>query len=264
MMDVTSNQPVERKVQDVLPQEPLTTEEESKVRALLKEIDEKYEQIPKLLKAVPEVQEECLTYLLDAEYLLAQRPLPRREILYARIKVTRVNILLTRSATSLKSVTTVIAIIYLAAILVALAYWLGWFKLLVDPNHTDWVLGVPLPIWAWSAIGSFTSMLLRAGQFPFVDTSEAYRWLLFRPIVGVVMGVLTYLMVVTGLLVFAGSVSPKSPELLQVLAFVGSFSDTLSINLLQRILGQFQTIGKGGKSQEQKAEGSIDRSKQES
>jgi hypothetical protein len=84
------------------------------------------------------------------------------------------------------------------------------------------------------------------------------------PIVGVVMGVLTYLMVVTGLLVFAGSVSPKSPELLQVLAFVGSFSDTLSINLLQRILGQFQTIGKGGKSQEQKAEGSIDRSKQES
>ena len=53
------------------------------------------------------------------------------------------------------------------------------------------------------------------------------------------MGVLTYLMVTAGLIVFAGTANTQTPELLWIIAFVGSFSDNLSINLLQKILGKF-------------------------
>jgi hypothetical protein len=68
---------------------------------------------------------------------------------------------------------------------------------------------------------------------------------MFRPIVGIVMGTLTYMMVVAGLLVFAQEAQPKTPELLWVVAFIGSFSDTLSIKLLQRVLGRFEVPGVG-------------------
>ena len=52
----------------------------------------------------------------------------------------------------------------------------------------------PIIIWNTSIcidlvlIGSFTSVVLRAGQTPFVDFDEAIRWMLFRPIVGVSPG----------------------------------------------------------------------------
>ena len=85
-------------------------------------------------------------------------------------------------------------------------------------------------------------MLLRAGQLPFANQWDAFRWLMFRPIVGVVMGILTYLMVTAGLIVFAGSSQTRTPELLWVIAFVGSFSDTLSITLLQKMVGRFKPV----------------------
>ena len=85
-------------------------------------------------------------------------------------------------------------------------------------------------------------MLLRAGHFPFADRTEAIRWLLFRPIVGIVMGVLTYLMVIAGLIVFAGKADLQTPELIWVIAFGGSFSDTLSVTLLQKLLGRFEPV----------------------
>jgi len=107
------------------------------------------------------------------------------------------------------------------------------------------IFGIPLPIMVWSVVGSFTSMLFRAGQLPFSNPQEALRWLLFRPVVGIVMGLLTYLMVTAGLIVFAGTSKAQTPELLWVIAFVGSFSDSLSVNLLQKIVGKFQAAEAG-------------------
>lgn len=66
------------------------------------------------------------------------------------------------------------------------------------------------------------------------------------------MGVLTYLMVVTGLIIFAGNTKTSTPELIWVIAFVGSFSDTLSINLLQKILGQFSPVENSNQVEDKK------------
>ncbi len=71
------------------------------------------------------------------------------------------------------------------------------------------------------------------------------------------MGVLTYLMLKAGLLVFTGQGTAQAPELLWVIAFVGSFSDTLSINLLQRLLGRFEPINMGQQVQQNSSKGVI-------
>ena len=88
-------------------------------------------------------------------------------------------------------------------------------------------------------VGSLTSKSLPAGDVPFSDSGEAISWLLFRPIVGIVMGVLIYLMLIAGLFVFADGTNPRTPKLLWVIAFVGGFSDGLFINLLQKLIGSF-------------------------
>jgi hypothetical protein len=146
----------------------------------------------------------------------------------------------------------VVIVTYIFAVVIYLAYRSGimnWTTSATQLNTTP-LLGIPLPVWFWAIIGSLTSMLLRSGQNPFSDFNEALRWLLFRPIVGVVMGVMTYLMLTTGLIVFVGpekATQPQTPELIWVIAFLGSFSDTLSINLLENILGKFST-GNGKKA----------------
>src|SRR4029077_18040589 len=58
----------------------------------------------------------------------------------------------------------------------------------------------------------------------------------------------------------AGGANPKSPELLWVIAFVGSFSDTLSINLLQRVLGQSHVAGEDSKKQQENVKSSTGKS----
>jgi hypothetical protein len=225
----------------------LTKEDQAKVDTLLREIDDRYREIPsRRLGALPDVQEKCLSLLLEAENALSKRPLERKDIITARLALTRVHIQLATATASQTSFAVPAGIIYIIAILVFLGIQFGWFNLM-NMDKPVLVVGIPLPIWMWSVIGSFTSMLLRAGQLPFADSFEAIRWLCYRPIVGVVMGLMTYLMVVTGLLVFTGGANPKSPELLWVIAFLGSFSDTLSINLLQRLLGQFQVTGEDSK-----------------
>lgn len=221
--------------------ENLSESESIRVEQLRKSIDEYYEKIPHVLRDLPDAQEKCLELLSLAEKQLTP-PIGRRNIIDARLALVKLEIEIRRSQSSKMSFVVVAAIVYVFALAVGALIGVDAINVGVEAKelNSTLVMGIPLPIWIWGVIGSLTSMLLRAGHFPFSDRSEAYRWLLFRPIVGVVMGVLTYLMVTAGLIVFAGTANTQTPELLWVIAFVGSFSDNLSINLLQKILGKFE------------------------
>lgn len=221
---------------------PLSEDELSRVDELRSTINQYYKDIPMVLRHAPSSQERCLDYLLDAERNL-NPPITRTGIIRSRLDLTRVQIEIGRVRSSRFSFTVVVAVVYMFAVAISAAFSSGILESGADARELNerLIMGIPLPIIAWSVIGSFTSMLLRAGQLPFSNPQEALRWLLFRPIVGVVMGLLTYLMVTAGLIVFAGTGKAQTPELLWVIAFIGSFSDTLSINLLQRVIGRFQT-----------------------
>ncbi|MBN1929790.1 MAG: hypothetical protein JW764_09650 [Chlorobiaceae bacterium] len=221
--------------------EKLSDSDNDRVDHLMKSIDKYYEEIPMLLRDLPEAQGRCLELLSHAEQQLTY-PVSRKNMIDARIDIARIEIEIRRSQSSKTSFVIIVAIVYVFAIVATGFISAGLITTGVEAKvlNSDLIMGIPLPIWVWGVIGSLTSMLFRAGYFPFTDRREAFRWLLFRPIVGVVMGVLTYLMVTAGLIVFAGNANTQAPELLWIIAFVGSFSDNLSINLLQTVLGKFQ------------------------
>jgi hypothetical protein len=168
----------------------LSDEERHRVIEIKKEIDQFYDRVPTALQASPEAQNRCLNYLLEAEQILAHERVSREDIIQGRLAVTRVGIEMARARTSRISFWVVGILVYIIAALVFAAFSIGLFKgsSTAEAMNEQLVIGIPLPVWIWAIIGSFTSMLLRAGQFPFVDLNEAMRWLLFRPIVGIIMG----------------------------------------------------------------------------
>jgi hypothetical protein len=95
-------------------------------------------------------------------------------------------------------------------------------------------------------------MLIRTAEYPFSNKAEAMRWLVTRPLVGVIMGLMMYLMLLAGLIVFTGA-SNNAPNLnfYWVVAFIGGFSDTLSINLLNSLIGKFKAREVSGKEGEE-------------
>jgi hypothetical protein len=228
--------------------------EEQRISELNDKISYYYDNIPMLLRHAPEIQEKCMNFLLDAERQLVP-PTSRDQVIWARLALTRIEIEIKRARSSGASSAIVLLIVYMFIGAIAAAFY---FNLLqtgttADALNKSLIMGIPLPVLVWSVIGSLTSMLLRAGQLPFDNINDGIRWVLFRPIVGVVMGILTYLMVTAGLIVFAGSGQSKTPELLWVIAFIGSFSDNLSINLLHKIIGEFRVHESKDKSKSREA-----------
>jgi hypothetical protein len=205
------------------------------------EISQLYSRITMRLRERPQEQTQCLEHLKESEMLLA-RATGRADLIQARWHVTQVKVLLARNHANQFSAAIVPLILYLfiAGIWALATKGILTSGASAEEMNEQLLMGIPIPVFVWSGIGSLTSMLLKAGSTPFDDRSEALRWLFSRPIVGLVMGILIYLMIVAGLIVFAGTADLKTPQLIWVLAFVGGFSDTLSVGLMGKLDGQFR------------------------
>jgi hypothetical protein len=103
------------------------------------------------------------------------------------------------------------------------------------------LLGIPASIILWSAIGSMTNLLYKFyKQDSPRNTQQELRWVYARPLVGIVMGMVLYLTITSGLMVL-GAVTPKSgnielrTELLCLFAFMGGFSDKIFEGVIEKI-----------------------------
>jgi hypothetical protein len=67
-------------------------------------------------------------------------------------------------------------------------------------DYTIPILSIPLPILMWSAIGSFTALLYRFNKAEEAEIHDPLRLIVTRPLTGIMMGVVTYLVVKTGFL----------------------------------------------------------------
>jgi hypothetical protein len=214
-----------------------------RVTEVTKQIEAYHRQIPLGLRSLPDAQERCLQYLFEAEQAMTP-PVVRPQLIQSRLLLTRIHSELARATMTQTAFVLIATVLYACAGVLAVLFHLGAVggAPTAEELNKQLFLGVPRPVLLWALIGTFTSMLLRCLHSPFADRTEALRWMLFRPVVGVVMGVVMYLMVIAGLLVLAGTREARTPELLWIIAFVGSFSDTLSINPLQRLLGRFRPV----------------------
>src|SRR5205085_945766 len=57
------------------------------------------------------------------------------------------------------------------------------------------VIDLPLPILLWSAIGSFTAILYRFNKSGDIELQDPLRWLITRPITGIILGTISYFVV---------------------------------------------------------------------
>ena len=110
------------------------------------------------------------------------------------------------------------------------------------------VLDLPLPVLLWAAIGSFTAILYRFNNQGDIELHDPLRWLFTRPLTGIVMGTVTFLIVKLGFL----SVSSQPPDtlgtttMLALIAFIAGFSDRFADNLIKSLIGRFGGDEKAG------------------
>ena len=130
-----------------------------------------------------------------------------------------------------------------------MVYGVGIVALIVVGWVTDFgmvempVVGIPLSVLLWSVIGSLAAILYRFYKNQIRKSEQIEieeRWLLARPIIGIIMGMVTYLIIIAGLFVF-GSATPEGnpstkPQFLWVAAFLAGFSDRFWEGFIDKLL----------------------------
>jgi hypothetical protein len=107
------------------------------------------------------------------------------------------------------------------------------------------VMGVPTCVIFWSAVGSFASMLYRFTHAWDGELEDPVRWLFSRPLTGIVMGSIAYLILKAGLVAVAqqspaaSGNSANTTEVMWLIAFLAGFSDRFSHTLLRSLAGRF-------------------------
>lgn len=109
-----------------------------------------------------------------------------------------------------------------------------------DTNIT--IIMLPLPVLIWSIIGSFAAILYRFTNAGDSELDEPLRWLFARPLSGIIMGAIAYLILRVGLITIQAQESAAmlgSLEIMWLIAFLAGFSDRFSDYLLRNIVGKF-------------------------
>jgi hypothetical protein len=115
-------------------------------------------------------------------------------------------------------------------------------------------IGVPLSVVLWAAIGSLAAILYRFYTQKPERMSLELKWLIARPIIGIIMGALGYLAVLSGLTVFGTSFDTSSietmprPQMLWLIAFLGGFSDKFFESLIHNVMGKLNSQQRGKKN----------------
>lgn len=117
-----------------------------------------------------------------------------------------------------------------------------WAK--IDGQSMLPLLGIPTCVVFWSAVGSFASILYRFTNSADREIQDPLRWLFSRPLLGIVMGTITYLVLKAGLLTITyqpstgGAVLKETNEIVWLIAFLAGFSDRFADGLLRSLVGK--------------------------
>lgn len=107
--------------------------------------------------------------------------------------------------------------------------------------------GIPWPIALWSLIGSFAAMIYRFNRQPIYNFTEAVKWMLTRPVQGLVLGSAFYLVLTSGLFLLTGgnSINTSSgagkvtTEILLILSFLVGFSDRFADSVFNTLVDRY-------------------------
>jgi hypothetical protein len=146
--------------------------------------------------------------------------------------------------------TVVFVIAYIALVLALPIYvgvrWGGKFFIGDGPLSSMKLplIGIPWPVIVWSLIGSFAAMIYRFNKKPIYDFGDAVKWMLTRPVQGVVLGAAFYLVLISGLFLFGGSTTPPNAashtnDVILILSFLVGFSDRFADSVFNAIVDTY-------------------------
>jgi hypothetical protein len=122
-----------------------------------------------------------------------------------------------------------------AAVLIAAAAsaWLHFDYMASTP-----ILVVPVAVLFWSFLGAVCATLYNFNIHPSSESSNFVKWLVTRPIVGLVFGAVTYFVLDSGLMAVRtnGASESGSSSAILVLCFLAAFSDRLALVIFRALI----------------------------
>lgn len=166
--------------------------------------------------------------LLDEMKKFQNKILQLRDQDLARKRATRNYVLLGMSMTILAF-----------SIIIFALYWneISWNDIRNFP-----IMGIPLGIGIWSFIGSFAAMLQQFYQKSTYEFGDTLKWIIIRPVLGVLMGAVIYLAFSNG---FGIDINTGNGGLSYMVAFFVGLSDSFAIGIIERIQGAITSSVKG-------------------
>lgn len=156
------------------------------------------------------------------------------------------------SASKLFSVL-VLVLIVLGSVGLGTSYYMG--QSIDLAGYMVPMVNIPLYVVVWSAIGSCAAVLYRVNWSTSLEAEDPARLIVTRPIVGVVMGIVSYLIVQLGVLTLAsepaaGTVatpgsstdfvaSSRTVYFFSLMSFLMGFSDRFADSVLRSLVGRF-------------------------
>lgn len=200
-------------------------------------IEDLYSLIPSVLVDRPDLQKVCFGHLRIAETAASDN-----DHIGCRMALADIDVEMTLSKRERFATHLTMWVVYGALALVTVA---GYFEPDNERLAGYGIAGVPQEIWTWGLLGAISAMLIRVANYNFTDRQEAIRWAISRPIIGLVMGGLVYMMMKVGLFVVDAQGSNKVDFLEMVVSFLGGFSDSLSMTLLKKLQDRLTGPQKG-------------------
>lgn len=157
---------------------------------------------------------------------------------------------LQKNDTTKERKTTRMVIISMAVILFLLSILFG-IQFFLPKEQTDIanlqipILGIPIPVVIWGFIGSIASMIYRFNKKPIHDFGDSIKWLITRPIQGIILSCAFYLVLISGQFLFTGNVDPEqqgllnSPEIILFLSFLIGFSDKFNESVFSTLIDKY-------------------------
>ncbi len=143
-----------------------------------------------------------------------------------------------------------VIVVFMALVVAAMAV----APRLMPVNEPTPLLGIPPSVILWSFIGSFLALLMRFIQRRFWEIDDFFKWLLVRSLIGLIMGAVLYLVVISGFFAFSIVIGASAnvqntlprPEIFWLLVFVGAANDKIAERILSAVTGLsiklFETI----------------------
>jgi len=215
---------------------------------LLDKIDQYFDIVAETLHDNPSLQDESLKRLQEAKEIIRKND--DKDFAWtlsrAQFEVRRVHVAISKEQqlqkgeSQLRWIVPLLVLLYVAIIILFIVFGgVAW-----TTNTEIPIIGIPMSVILWSVIGSVAAILYRFYTRDKTKATDEIRWLIARPIIGIVMGALSYLAIISGLFIFGSTVGvdPNSsiarPQLLWVVAFLGGFSDKFFEAIINAVVGK--------------------------